>query len=231
MLFLAVFLGFIAENIREHVVEKEREKQYMQSLLKDMKTDSATLTHLVQLHNDRHLMCDSLTTAFLERNFSNGSSIYYWGRSITKRQFFFSADGTIQQLKNSGALRLVSNRSIADQILAYDVLYRTLLNQQQLEETQLQDYRLLAAKIFDAGEFKKMQIFKPGKDATEIFITERPTGNPQLKDNSPDLLNDVVNKLNYWRAGSNFITFLLNQMREKATTLIGSLNKEYHLEQ
>lgn len=32
MLFLAVFLGFIAENEREHVVEKNRAKQYAKSL-------------------------------------------------------------------------------------------------------------------------------------------------------------------------------------------------------
>lgn len=32
MLFLAVFLGFIAENIREHYVENERTKEYAQSL-------------------------------------------------------------------------------------------------------------------------------------------------------------------------------------------------------
>ena len=32
MLFLAVFLGFIAENEWEHVVEKNRAKQYAKSL-------------------------------------------------------------------------------------------------------------------------------------------------------------------------------------------------------
>jgi len=33
MLFLAVFAGFLAENQREHIVERQREKQYMQSLV------------------------------------------------------------------------------------------------------------------------------------------------------------------------------------------------------
>jgi len=40
----------------------------------------------------------------------------------------------------------------------------------------------------------------------------------------------IVNKLNYWRAGSNFISHLLNQMREKASLLIASIENEYHLE-
>ena len=230
MLFLAVFCGFLAENFREHKVETNREKQFMRALVKDLKADTADLTQLIQLRNDRHLMYDSLSSAFTENSFSkNGSGVYYWGRSITRRQYFFSSDGTMQQLKNSGGLRLVSNKSIAEQIMAYDVLYRTILNQQGLEETQLEDYRNLASKVFDGAVFKKMSVFKKANDATGIFITERPSDNPPLRNTSQELLNDVVNKLNYWRAGSNYINFLLSEMKEKATLLIESIQEDYQL--
>jgi hypothetical protein len=43
MLFLAVFSGFLAENIREQSVERHREKQFMQSLLSDLSTDTTTI--------------------------------------------------------------------------------------------------------------------------------------------------------------------------------------------
>ena len=228
MLFLAVFCGFLAEYQSEHKIEGNREQQFMQSLVKDLKADTANLVKLIQLRIERHMMYDSLSRAFTENSFSdNSSDVYYWGRGITRRQYFFSSDGTMQQLKNSGGLRLVSNRSIADQIMAYDVLDRTISNQQGLEETQLEDYRNLASKIFDGAIFKKMAVFKTGEDATGIFVIDRPSGNPPLKDSSAILLNDVVNKLNYWRAGSNFINHLLNQMKEKATSLIESIQKEY----
>src|SRR3982751_6006674 len=36
MLFLAVFLGFVAENIREHAVEYNRSKEYAISLIQDL---------------------------------------------------------------------------------------------------------------------------------------------------------------------------------------------------
>ena len=39
MLFLAVFLGFLAENRREHGIERHREKDYMESLLVDVAVD------------------------------------------------------------------------------------------------------------------------------------------------------------------------------------------------
>ena len=44
MLFFAVFLGFVAENIRENTVEKHREKQFMVSLVKDLELDTSELS-------------------------------------------------------------------------------------------------------------------------------------------------------------------------------------------
>src|ERR1044071_1537263 len=40
MLFFAVFAGFIAENLRENFVERKREKQYIESLVDDLKKDT-----------------------------------------------------------------------------------------------------------------------------------------------------------------------------------------------
>src|SRR6478672_488818 len=40
MLFLAVFCGFLAENIREHQVDKKKGKQYIASFSADLKKDT-----------------------------------------------------------------------------------------------------------------------------------------------------------------------------------------------
>src|SRR5437773_12560964 len=47
MLFLAVFCGFLAENFREHQVEKERGRQYILSLYEDLKADTTRLGLLI----------------------------------------------------------------------------------------------------------------------------------------------------------------------------------------
>ena len=46
MLFLAVTLGFFVENKREHYVEHQREKQYMVSMLEDLKKDTAQINSI-----------------------------------------------------------------------------------------------------------------------------------------------------------------------------------------
>src|ERR1700754_3373212 len=44
MLFLAVFCGFLAENIREHVVENDRAKEFSLSLIQDLQNDTAAIS-------------------------------------------------------------------------------------------------------------------------------------------------------------------------------------------
>src|ERR1700683_5358243 len=41
MIFLAVTMGFFAENIREGISDKEKERKYMESMLVDLKKDTA----------------------------------------------------------------------------------------------------------------------------------------------------------------------------------------------
>ena len=43
MLFLAIFLGFVAENIRETSVERHQEKEYMRLMVEDLKKIRPTL--------------------------------------------------------------------------------------------------------------------------------------------------------------------------------------------
>jgi hypothetical protein len=224
MLFLAVFCGFLAEFQLEHKIEKKREKQFMKSMIEDLKTDTASILTL-HLHRSSKLqMSDSLKRTIIENKYSEtGAAFYYWGRNISRRVFFFSADGTIQQLKNSGGLRLISNTSIADKIIAYDVLYREIQRQQDLEEVLLNEYRIRAGRIFDAAIFSKMT------NLGDTIIIEKPVGNPQLKDGSPALLNELANSLNYWAVASTRLLHLLKQLKEKAAVLIQLIKKEYHL--
>ena len=47
MIFLAVTMGFIAENIREHITDREKERQYIQLLSDDLKKDTAALNYSI----------------------------------------------------------------------------------------------------------------------------------------------------------------------------------------
>ena len=49
MIFIAVFMGFVAENIREHISDNSKEKNYARSLYSDLKKDSAQLADVIHI--------------------------------------------------------------------------------------------------------------------------------------------------------------------------------------
>src|SRR2546430_948566 len=60
MLFLAVFLGFLAENWREHIAETSREKEYVGSFIEDLKLDTASINANIVLRRNKINTLDSL---------------------------------------------------------------------------------------------------------------------------------------------------------------------------
>ncbi len=225
MLFLAVFCGFLAEYTLEHKIEKSREKQFIQSLVNDLKVDTTNITLLNAFRLNVFERSDSLFNILTSNSYTDrGFASYYHAGSLSRRAFFYSADGTMQQLKNSGGLRLISNVRVADSIKAYDVLYRSILQLQALEEEQVIIFRQLAAKVFDAATLLKFmrRDFKSLQDSLKL-------PNPKLKQNNPELINELCNSLTYRTANSFRIYYDLGVLKEKATHLIVLMKKEYHL--
>jgi hypothetical protein len=65
MLFLAITLGFFVENKREQYTEHHREKQYMQSLVKDLEQDISNIDSFIANKEIKNQIADSLTSLFL----------------------------------------------------------------------------------------------------------------------------------------------------------------------
>jgi hypothetical protein len=60
MLFLAVSLGFLAENLREGYVEKERSHELVSSFIKDVELNVQFLDSLIKGDKRNLLKCDSI---------------------------------------------------------------------------------------------------------------------------------------------------------------------------
>ena len=135
MLFLAVFAGFMAENAREKMVERHREKEYMESMLKDLKTDHAKLEKLVTDHQRVIIGIDSLLNHFDEFSIGKFSPAYeLYASSLNGYTDFIYTDRTIDQLKSAGNMRLIRHQDVSDSITYYDSDARDYL----LEQTGLQ---------------------------------------------------------------------------------------------
>jgi hypothetical protein len=221
MLFLAVFCGFMAEYQLEHKIEKDREKKFMQLLAQDLQADVDSVARIKIHRLERYNQSDSLRTILVSGAYkNNGSDMYYWGRNVSRRRFFYSADGTLQQLKNSGSLRLIRNKKIIQKLIAYDVTYRNYLRQLEVEMALVEQYRNTAARIFDGVVFQNLSAQN---------VVYRPEGNPQLFDSSPASVNELINKLNYLMGGQYRLTELLDGLTTQATELLSLIKKDYSI--
>ena len=131
MLFLAVFCGFLAEYQLEHKIEKEREKQYIKSYIEDLITDT---TNLGQLFFTNQIIVQELDSLlFYYDEFAKGPcspGFTKYSDGLNGFIEFKYTDRTIQQLKNSGSLRLIRNQSVSNNIIQYDVMVRDHLEQE-----------------------------------------------------------------------------------------------------
>src|SRR5947207_12511064 len=101
MLFLAVFCGFLAENQREHMVEHQREKQYIRSLLNDLRLDIAwldTVNHSAAIRIE-HIDSGLPVLAGLQKD-DIPVTVYQHLQQATIQIMFFANNGTLTQLKN-----------------------------------------------------------------------------------------------------------------------------------
>lgn len=194
MMFAAISAGFFVENIREHYIERKKEKQYMVSMLSDLKNDTGILRGK---KTNNELLTRGLDTLFaLFRKFPGDKS------STKKLYQLFSdyagwvsrarlADRTISQLKNSGNLRLIHVQEISDSILVYEERKKLLTDQGEGYKREndiitdlsrkMLDYKYLdpldTASIVSGQQFKDEDLFELAnetkllKDQIETYIS------------------------------------------------------------
>jgi hypothetical protein len=118
MLFAAVTLGFIAENLREHQIENNRAKEYLELFRTEVgKNDNAidsVFKYGMPVLNRNEKLYFSL---YGDKNFSNDQI----AEELDLMLYRFSNDKRIFELmKNSGSLRYIKDKKLIEEINAYE---------------------------------------------------------------------------------------------------------------
>jgi hypothetical protein len=223
MLFLAVFCGFLAEYKLEHIIEDQREVKNIRSLIQDLKSDISNLQSYVDLRMEKKVMLDSLVILLSDNSYKQaGSQTYFFARHIFNGPAFQSTDGSIQQLKNGGNLRLIKKENIVNSILAYDTEVKSLHEWDEADLSIRNSFREIGGSIFKADIFYKTM------DSKMNFI--RPVGNPQLTTNDLSIINKVTFQVQYLSLMTQGNIYRGDKLKTQAVNLINLLKKEYHIE-
>ena len=216
MIFLAVFMGFIAENIREHITDHKKEKEYIGSLVRDLKQDSAKLSDVIHgnllLSKGQDSLINWLSDSAYTPNFQNEAYRLFF-KYATSLQVFNSTDRTITQMINSGNLRLIENHRVADSLSDYYDKVKEATTQANLNNVASNDCFMFAQNLFKFRYGLKPKTFR--KD----MITT-----------NGDTINKYVNKLTEMQISEQYYAQVdLKDLSKSCNNLITFLSTEYDI--
>jgi len=227
MLFLAVFCGFLAENKREKFVERHREKEFIISMIEDLQTDTANLSLLIKGFDEIERRFDSLIRGFTEctKTYSEDWTKKFILSYRGGYPDFYQSDRTIQQLKNSGGMRLIINKKAAMGIIHYDAEVKDL----DLEVTSLsraQDrYIEEVLKVWGMNKLLADAGVSSWAKNRNIIVHQN-----YWLTNDPLAFEHLFNRLSEYNEAAVRMNKNYTVVKTKAISLIGLLKKEYHLQ-
>jgi len=229
MIFLAVTLGFFAENFREHIVENAKEKKYINSIVEDLKTDSANLYFIIHTYMPAINSWVDSSVSLLESSnpVADERIIYQAIENATLWRHYYPNQRTLTQLKNSGNFILISDRNAINGILDYDnrsnnyiQLNNTIrIYEHDVDTTQLRftDYKIVR-QLFNA-QSKGMNFFS----LNDIPVTAH------LANFQSDNRKVFSHKLKQMNIQQNIMLGQYQSLYNQSIELIHLLKKEYHL--
>jgi hypothetical protein len=223
MLFLAVFLGSLAENIREHFVENEKEKVYIQNVLEDLKADTAIYNEYAKNNKFLFQSIDTLVQLIKspDRKQHVGQLAYAARMILPRYKALYITDRTYEQLKSTGDLRLIRYKNVANDLSHY--YYYSAIDLKKYNDAAVQwgsDYGIEMGKVFDAALLLKIVKAQKEQPATpdELLTEDRVT------------LNELINSAQYLYGAFSLGQKIGDERNIAAQKLIELIKKEYHFQ-
>jgi hypothetical protein len=211
MLFLAVTLGFFAENQREHYVERHRE------------------THTIEFNKQLR------GASYLVNKLDTALNIFYndqWNDSILKKLYIvnlsylgrrdvYLSERTSSQLKNAGGMRLIRSQNITDQIAEYWHLAEYGKTYGEVYEELKIQAREQSYSIFNQKYYNNITA---GAIGTTIV------DGVKLMTNDKNVLAEFANRLSHIRNATEKVQLVIvNRQKAAAVKLLLDIKKEYHI--
>jgi hypothetical protein len=237
MLFFAVFLGSVAENIRDDNVEHRRAKEYARLLLDDLAADTTELNRGNNVLKNIITASDSLATLLKETNdATSGGKLYYYEYWSGWKWDIISQDATVQQLENSGTLRSIGEPHLIDKILDYEESIKVIyMLQNKYEPGKIENWSLVQ-KVFDQAVFDSLETIEgAGRDPAHILNVNSPALDAFKNKNYPlhsydkEKLFELKNWAHNTARNYRLLTIEISGAKKKAREAIAALKKEYRL--
>jgi hypothetical protein len=223
IIFVAITGSYFAENLREHFVDRHKEKEYMESMLQDLRSDSANLARVIDLNKEQIKGLDSLLN--LMNNKLGSNEIQQFCNFDLKYALDYNAfnpiNRTITQLMNTGGLGLVKEKAVSDGIVDYDNFKNSILKQAELLETRFTKIIDQQTEIFDFLSIMK------SRNGSSILNQKKEI--PILLTNNRKAMHAYYFNIMVFKGSINKYTQKTEELMKQSTLLIQLIQKVYNL--
>jgi hypothetical protein len=241
MIFLAVTMGFIAENLREHFTERSNAREYAHLLVNDLNSDVKELnrTHYVL---ERIINAgDSLSSLIASPNLDQipSGKLYYYEYWSSWQWRVTPQDATFKQLQNSGALRYIGNASLIKKILDYEESLKIIALLENNASDEKNENWKLVQKVFDLRYFNTLDTIKAAArdSASHIYSMNWDALDKFKNTNYPLITRDknTMLELGNWALSSSrsYKTLIrtVDFAKQKAIEAMVAIQKQYRIEE
>ncbi len=225
MLFFAVFCGFLAEYQLEHTIERDREKQYIESMIADLKEDSSKINSGLSYCSKQFAGFDSLIQNIYQRPYTDSSlrfMYYIQSKYAHNRNAVLFSKRTITQLKNSGGLRLIRNKAVSDSI----ILYSEDCEKAEAQADYFEKVRMGKVNDYSIRLFDNQYILNARGQRIKNFLERN--SEIKLLDDNDRLVREYANAITYARGSLGNYILMLKAIQASIPSKLKFLEDKYH---
>jgi hypothetical protein len=212
----------MAENIREHQIEKQREIAYLKNVHEDLKLD---LINIDNVFNSNTIRLQAMDTLFkiINNNTITNEDVYYYIRNLALRATFESSHVGLDQIKSAGGLRMVKNPEIISGIQEYERALDALDKLENVRERTLEQARFKMAVVFEPSISYEMLVGQ----GQGIMRFNRPNKADAILQNNKQAVKELLNLVTFGLNSNKYLNTNLEKLKKIGQKLDSAIVKEY----
>ncbi len=154
MIFIAVSLGFIAENIRDHYSEKKITRQYLETFRQELVNNKKTFQYADSMYGLIMPAQDSIIRIFFEKK--ENDNLFVLGHLLKKAKRTVNPvidRAAYQQMVNAGGLKYLDNTRLKDSLSNYIGKIQSFENYNSISYNRLANALPELMKLEDVHDF------------------------------------------------------------------------------
>lgn len=235
LIFMAVFLGFLADSFRENYGEQQQAIELARSFYEELKNDSATVVSKIDGRHQKEKSIKYMIEFFRDSSLTSKSKElpyhFIWGVTARSPIIFTPRTVVLAQLKSSGSLRYFKNDRLQKQIGDLSVAIDFIVARQEYENSIFTTYMepvMINHMDFDfqhklwqnsVSIFDRLEEYRISDEYIPFYISQ------------PDRINrqTLMNSLGYYHTNGLLSTRLIAFQKYAAvnTELLKELRVEY----